>query len=372
MNKFLYLSLGFVGFIGLSSCQTKVSANIPELSDGDPTTVFVGAKGVNKVVFDEQYTVPVQSYIIYSSGETPAHDPSVWTLKGSYDGVNWVVVDERKDQTFCSRYQEILCPIAQPSNFKQYMLEANTATGDTLVLGDVLLLGDNPGANWENFRYPDVNFEVLDPKTEGAAIYAGLVQDPDAYIRYHARKVAEILFYTAQDTMNDVQKINYTLKDYDGVSAKSGNPANTSIVYSTQHIEKSANESLYKLDFETRGVLYHELVHAYQFEPKGIGSYSTNKTFWACIEGLADAVRAQAGYFDMSTRKPGGNWMDGYRTTGFFIQWLTTKDPDAIRKFHETVRDLDEWSFDKAMKRMFGKDASIEGLWNEYQAFLTK
>ena len=40
----------------------------------------------------------------------------------------------------------------------------------------------------------------------------------------------------------------------------------------------------------------------------------------------------------MSTRKPGGNWMDGYRTTGFFIQWLTTKDPDAIRKFHETVR----------------------------------
>lgn len=112
--------------------------------------------------------------------------------------------------------------------------------------------------------------------------------------------------------------------------------------------------------------------YAYQFEPKGIGSYSTNKTFWACIEGLADAVRAQAGYFDMSTRKPGGNWMDGYRTTGFFIQWLTTKDPDAIRKFHETVRDLDEWSFDKAMKRMFGDDASIEGLWNEYQAFLSK
>lgn len=97
--------------------------------------------------------------------------------------------------------------------------------------------------------------------------------------------------------MNDVQKVHYTLKDYDGVSAKSGNPANTSIVYSTQHIEKSANESLYKLDFETRGVLFHELVHAYQFEPKGIGSYSTNKTFWACIEGLADAVRAQARIF---------------------------------------------------------------------------
>ena len=252
------------------------------------------------------------------------------------------------------------------------MLEAATETGDTLVIGDVSFYDTNLNAGWEAFKYPGVDFEILDPETKGASVYAGLVQNPDEYIRFHARKVAEILFYTAKDTMNDVQKIEYTLKDYDGVSAQGGNPPVISIVYSTQHIEKSANESLYKLDFETRGVLYHELVHAYQFEPKGIGSYSTNKTFWACIEGLADAVRAQAGYFDMSTRKPGGNWMDGYRTTGFFIQWLTTKDPDAIRKFHETVRDLDEWSFDKAMKRMFGEDASIEGLWNEYQAFLSK
>ena len=62
--------------------------------------------------------------------------------------------------------------------------------------------------------------------------------------------------------------------------------------------------------------------------------------------------------------------MDGYRTTGFFIQWLTTKDPDAIRKFHETVRDLDEWSFDKAMKRMFGDDASIEGCGMSIKLFI--
>lgn len=322
MKSYILVSISLL----LCSCQAKLPVNVPELSDGNPTTCFVGTEGVNKVIFDEQYTVPIQSYKIYSSGETPVHDPSAWTLKGSYDGKNWVVVDERKDQTFCSRYQEILCSITKPSNYKQYMLEAATAVGDTLVLGDVVLFDENLNAGWEDFKYPEIDYEVIDPETKGAAIYADLVQ----------------------------------------------NPANTSIVYSTQHIEKSANESLYKLDFETRGVLFHELVHAYQFEPKGIGSYSTNKTFWACIEGLADAVRAQAGYFDMSTRKPGGNWMDGYRTTGFFIQWLTTKDPDAIRKFHETVRDLDEWSFDKAMKRMFGDDASIEGLWNEYQAFLSK
>ena len=361
-----------VGSFLLSACRENVSVNVPELSDGDPTTYYTGTRKLNRIVFDPQYSIPIQSYKIYSSGESPVHDPASWVLKGSYDGKNWVVVDERKDQRFCSRYQEILCPITNPSNYKQYMLEAETAGSDTLVIGDVLFSEKNLVTDWEDFKYPAVDFEVLAPETKGAAIYADLVQDPDAYLKYHACKVAEILFYTAKDTMNDVQTIHYTLKDYDGVSAKSGNPPAIYIEYSTRHIEKSANESLYKLDFETRGVLYHELVHAYQFEPKGIGSYSTNKEFWACIEGMADAVRAESGFFDMSTRKPGGNWMDGYRTTGLFIQWLKTKDPDAIRKFHLTVRDLDVWSFDKAIKCIFGEESGIESMWNEYQAFLTK
>ncbi|RHJ82334.1 basic secretory protein-like protein [Parabacteroides sp. AM08-6] len=370
MKKYLI----FISSCLLFACQSqeKVSVNVPELTDGNPSTAWVGGPKVNKIIFDNQFNSPIQSYKVYSSGNTPEHDPVNWTLQGSYDGKSWVVVDERKDQSFCSRFQEKLCTIANPSNYKQYMLEAETANGDSLILGDVLFYEANLRAGWEDFKYPRVNFKVLDPEAKGSETYQTLVQNPDEYVQYHTQKVAEILFFSAKDTMNDVQEINYTLKEYDGVSAKSGNPPSIAIVYSTKHIQRSAEESLYKLDFETRGVLYHELVHAYQFEPKGIGSYSTNKEFWACIEGMADAVRAQAGLFDMSTRKPGGNWMDGYRTTGFFIQWLTTKDPDAIRKFHLTVRDLDVWSFDKAIKSMFGPESSIECIWNEYQEFLTK
>ena len=82
---------------------------------------------------------------------------------------------------------------------------------------------------------------------------------------------------------------------------------------------------------------------------------------------MADAVRAEARFFDGNAlRKPGGHWLDGYKTTGFFIQWLTTKDPNAIRKLHETVRDLDVWSFDKAMRSVFGDDNGIDKLWYEY------
>ncbi|MBK5720588.1 basic secretory family protein [Dysgonomonas sp. Marseille-P4677] len=371
MKKILFLTFFAISFLTCHSLEIKT--DYPQLTDNNLTTYYIGTKGKEKIILQSPSNTAMLSYKIYSSGETPPHDPSNWVLKGSNDGKKWTKIDERKDQKFCSRYQEILCVIQNPGNYRQYMFEATTADKkEKLVIAEILLSEKNMLAGWENFKYPHIEFESLNPNTEGSKVYHKLVQNPDEYIKYHAQKVAEILYYTANDPINDVQNIEYTLEDKEGVSAKGGNSPSIHIFYSTRHIEKSAKESLYKLDFETRGVLYHELTHGYQFEPKGIGNYGNNKTFWACIEGIADAVRAEAGLFDMSTRKPGGNWMDGYRTTGFFLQWLTTKDPDAIRKFHLTVRDLDVWSFDKAIKAVFGPNSSIEGMWNEYQEFLKR
>lgn len=355
--------------LSMLSCVQEAPLNVAELCDGDPSTAYeVPAAGTCRVVFDG-FDTPVRNYCIYSSGSAPSSDPAGWVLSGSHDGRKWVELDRREGCEFCSRFQQIPGRIAEPSNYAAYRIEfLPREDADTLAVGEVCFSDCDTEARWAGFIYPEVAFEVLDPQTEGAAIYAELVQNPEAYVRYHTRKVAEILFYSAADTMNTVGKIDYTLKDYAGVSAKSGNPAETAIVYSTQHIEKSARESLFKLDYETRGVLFHELVHAYQFEPKGIGGYSTNREFWACIEGLADAVRAEAGLFDIAAlRKPGGHWLDGYKTTGFFLQWLTTKDPDALRKFHVTVRDMEVWSFDKAMRAMFGPEKGIERMWAEYQ-----
>ena len=51
------------------------------------------------------------------------------------------------------------------------------------------------------------------------------------------------------------------------------------------------------------------------------------------IEGVADAVRYLNGGFTLEDRPKGGHYMDGYRTTGFFLAWLTqTKSPDFLRK----------------------------------------
>lgn len=373
MEKIRIYTIALILFLATGCARFGDNAMIDpeELSDGDPETFVIGVEGVNLIVFESRSGSPVRGYKIYSSGEAPENDPVKWTLLGFEGGRKWHVIDTREGQSFCSRYQEIYCAVEGTALYEKYMLEIETADGRAPAIAEVEFFDRDIMAGWYDFSYPDVDFKVTDTGTEGVRLYARLVQDPGEYVRYHARKVCEILFWEADDPMYDVRKINYTLRDYDGISAKGGSPPEISIEYSTRHVEKSAVESFYKLDYETRGVLYHELVHAYQHEPKGIGSYSTNREFWACIEGLADAVRSEAGFFDVqSMRKPGGHWLDGYKTTGFFIQWLTGRDPDAIRKFHVTVRDMEVWSFDKAMRELFGPEYGIERMWNEYQKFL--
>ena len=139
-----------------------------------------------------------------------------------------------------------------------------------------------------------------------------------------------------------MNKIHYTLEDIEGISAKGGGNGDVTIFYSTRHIEKSfAENDTAKLFFETRGVLLHELTHAYQLEPQGIGSYGTNRVFWAFIEGMA---------------------------AGYFFVWLRdNKDPEFLRKFNRSTLEVIPWSFDGAIKHILGTEYSIDELWHEYQ-----
>ena len=85
------------------------------------------------------------------------------------------------------------------------------------------------------------------------------------------------------------------------------------------------------------------------------------------IEGVADAVRLINGCFTLSDRPKGGNYMDGYRTTGFFLVWLTqTKDKDFLKKFNNSTLKVIPWSFDGAIKYALGDQYQIDALWNQY------
>lgn len=225
--------------------------------------------------------------------------------------------------------------------------------------------------SWDSFQYPEINFMNKAAGTTGWNIYNRIIPNPQELIKESILGVLKTLYWSPADSIPNIQKINYTIEDVKGISAKSGGVPEISIFYSSRWVEQSAaNSGDEKVLYETEGVLYHELVHGFQLEPQGIGSYGTNKTFFAFIEGMADAVRAHNNYFPITNRKPGGNWMDGYQTTGFFLEWLTTKDKDFLRKFNKSTLHVIPWSFDGGIKYALGNQYITEELWNEYQEFL--
>lgn len=223
--------------------------------------------------------------------------------------------------------------------------------------------------DWSTYDTGKILFEDKAPQTAGSDIYHRIIPDAESYIKSQARDVLSTLYSSTTDSIPPVYQIHYTLEDTPGVSAKDGGDGDVSIFYSTRHIEKSfADSDTAKLFFETRGVLLHELTHAYQLEPQGIGSYGSNKVVWAFIEGMADAVRVANGGFGPDARPKGGNYMDGYRTAGYFFVWLRdNKDPEFLRKFNRSTLEVVPWSFDGAIKHVLGQEYNIDDLWHEYQ-----
>ncbi len=228
---------------------------------------------------------------------------------------------------------------------------------------------------WANYNPGVVDFEITTPEAQGADIYKRIIPNPEQYISDNARRVLQTLYFSPEDSIPQIDTIKYVVRDFDGISYKSGGGNRVRIDYSTNWIEKSfAENDTAKLDYETRGVIYHELTHAFQLEPQGCGKYDGKSPFWAFIEGTADGVRVACGCFEQdfasNDRPRGGNWMDGYRKTGYFLYWLQlNKDKDFIKKFNRTALEVNPWSFDAAMKHILGDKPgnSIESLWNEYQ-----
>jgi len=233
---------------------------------------------------------------------------------------------------------------------------------------------DDQLAQWADYHVGKIVFEDLNPETLGSKIYHQLIKDPAGYITTKAKRVLNTLYFSPTDSIVPVKEIRYSLKDYQGVSAKGGDANLTTVVYSTRHIEKAYGDhkDIDKMDYETRGVLFHELAHAYQLEPQGIGNYGNSKVFWAFIEGMADAVRVANGCFSESDRPHGGNYMDGYRYGGFFYNWIAnTKDADFLKKFNQSTLHVIPWSFEGGIQYALGSDYHIDGLWAEYIESMT-
>ena len=222
---------------------------------------------------------------------------------------------------------------------------------------------------WKNFVSPTIEFTNTTLDGNGA-LYASLVPNPESFIQGVCLDVCRSL-YKGVDEIDVLNKITYTINDSDVLSAKGGQPPHISIHFSSKYLMQKKKEGMSDANLvrEIEGVLVHELTHGYQFSPQGAGGYQQGADFYGFIEGMADYVRYLQGYFTTSRRKAGGHWNDGYCTTGFFMDWLHSKDVDFIYKLNQSAKTINPWSWDAATKKILG--VSVNVLWNEYQKDLT-
>ena len=217
----------------------------------------------------------------------------------------------------------------------------------------------------------DICFIDANPESQGSQIYHAIIPDPDAYIRRVAREVMQCLYFSPADSIPMLHRLDYIIRRDRGISAKGGGNGYVNIFYSLDHVRRSfADNDTARVDFETRGVLLHELTHAFQLEPQGIGPYGgPNKAVWEMVEGTADAVRVACGGFHGEPDRPkGGSYHDGYRYVGYFFNWVKeNKDKDFIRKMNHSCLTVVPWSWDGAVQYVLGADYTIDTLWHEYQ-----
>ena len=233
--------------------------------------------------------------------------------------------------------------------------------------------GTEENDGWANFEFPEVVFDNQAKGTQGSDILLRALPNIAEVMRATCLDVCRKIYADNNDRRVNFNKLTLILDDSDGVAYKSGSPPAITIGVSGRHLAnvyRNSGNSYAAVARELKGILSHEGTHGYQWEPKNAGGYQGGTDYYGFIEGLADYVRINTTQFEPKRfPSPGGNWTDGYTTSGFFIDWIVeNKDADFAIKFNQAARDYATWSWNKACQNIVGQ--GVQALWNEYQASL--
>jgi len=216
---------------------------------------------------------------------------------------------------------------------------------------------------WKDMVFPTINFTNT---SADKTLYQEIVPDPEKLIHTACFDVARWLFISPEE-MDVLNVIDYSVEDKDGISAKGGQAPHINIFFSATYLKQCKDKGMSNAELldEIKGVLYHEVTHGYQFSPQGAGQYKQGDDFFGFIEGMADYVRYVSGYLTTADRAAGGHWNDGYKTSGFFMDWLHSKDQNFLNNLNKSAKTINPWSWEKATQQLIGK--SVQELWSEYQ-----
>ncbi|WP_078593892.1 GH92 family glycosyl hydrolase [Streptomyces sp. NRRL S-920] len=128
-----------------ASGENAGSGEVAEnLVDGEATSKWLTFAKDGWVEFDLDDPAKVVTYALTSANDHAGRDPKDWTLKGSTDGKDWKVLDERAGETFDGRHKTKKYDVtggAGATAYSHFRLDvtANNGAADILQLADVQL-----------------------------------------------------------------------------------------------------------------------------------------------------------------------------------------------------------------------------------------
>jgi hypothetical protein len=203
---------------------------------------------------------------------------------------------------------------------------------------------------------PTLAFENRDTTAQGQ-LFTDAVPDPSMPVWAAAHAACRLLYRSASE-VKPVSKLTLIVEDYDGVASTAG----TTLRLSTRYLQSQADRGV-DLRLEITGILHFSTSLVYQ----NSGSEADAAPPHWLLVGIADYVRLESGYINPQERSKGGSYDgSGSRTTAFFLDYLTTRNPTVVMQLNQRLSPTSPaWSND-VFQTLLGSD--VDGLWEAYQA----
>jgi hypothetical protein len=208
---------------------------------------------------------------------------------------------------------------------------------------------------FDSICVPAVDFQNLDP-AGGGKVFTDNVKNPTDFVQSLARRVCAQLYRSAPE-IPDIPKITLIIQPIANIPSNITGSANgnTATFNSNFFVPFAMTHTPDDILYELSGLGAHLISFMYERGPAPAG----------VLSGVNDFVRYRLGYLRDSNRRKGGNWDDGYQTTGFFFAYLDDHYPNFVYRLNL----VNGTSYNVNAFIVFtGQD--VLTLWNEYQATL--
>jgi hypothetical protein len=212
----------------------------------------------------------------------------------------------------------------------------------------------SPAPNSEKFKAvcgSEITFTVRDPAL--GARYPSYLPDMKTLFQIAARNSCAMLYKSPSEVPKYAKKVQLVVED------NRGNRADAFADHSDTQSTVTFNAAVFPATGPNVMTLvrlfYHEGTHTTQWDFHRSGFKFTFN------EGIADYV-----LFTMWERRsgtPGGNWMDGYDITAYFLRWIERRQPDFVYKLNMSAAGNKGWTPD-VFRTLTGR--SVDALWEEY------